>query len=175
MILYRDMTYKEFSKLREGKMDINPLYNGMHFFRYGEHARTFLPQIGEMILKCDIPEELIIEEAYVNFYPYKSFAVPVPIPEYVIDKGDFERGFMREVNPNLRNDSKFINGVKEYKIYDKFLKDLYIKWKECTPKYYEDRYGFYDYVMDYLNGRELDEIIEKYALENKKRRLLRRD
>ena len=175
MILYRDMTYEEFSKLRDGKMDKNINYNGMHFFKYGEHAKVFLPKIGEMILKCDIPEELIEEETYVNFYPYKSFVVPVPIPEYVINKDDFEKRFMLEINPNLKTSSKYIDGVREDKIYDRFLKDLYIKWKEINPNYYENIYGFYDYVMDYLDGRGLDEVLDGYTFKKKKRRLLRKD
>ena len=53
------------------------------------------------------------------------------------------------------------------KLYNQFLAEMYVNWKKTNKEYYNDKYGFYDYVTDYLRGKDLDEFISKYG-EHKK-------
>ena len=162
MILYRDVTTKEFKQLlKNDKKGSNPNYNGMHFFKYGEHAKTFLHLYGNMILACDIPDYLIEEMDYVNFYPFKDFVVGVPIPEYIIDRDNFDYAFIRDFNPSIKDN--------DGKIYNMFLKDMYNEWKKYNKYYFNDKYGFYDYVVNFLSDKDLDDIISNYN--NGKRRI----
>ena len=155
MILYRDVTKNEFKKIvncdkKIGRAD----YDGMHFFKYADHAKKYLHCFGEIILECDIPDYLIEEMDYVNFYPYNNFAVGVPIPEYVINKNNFDYVFVKSTDPDMRgNDSK---------LYGMFLNDMYNKWKKINKDYFNDKYGFYDYVVAYLKDKELDDVIDRY-------------
>lgn len=159
MILYRPITYKEFESYFKNDFTLEKKdYNGMHFFKYGEHARMYLPYYGRMIINCDIPEDLIKEMDYVKF-PFKNFAVGVPIPEYIIDRDDFDYAFIVKANPQINHDGK---------LYNAFLEEMYAIWKKNNKDYRNDEYGFYDYVVAYLSDKNLDETISKYG-ENKKR------
>lgn len=161
MIMYRDVTDEEFKKLMNNEKlnDVNN-YDGMHFFKYLYHAKMYLHNYGKIILACDIPEYLIEELTYVYFYPYKRFEVGVPIPEYVIKKGNFDYAFINGFNPSGKDD--------DGKNYSKFLKEMYCEWKRISKDYANDKYGFYDYVVDYFKDKNLDDVISGYK-NNKKR------
>lgn len=156
MVMYRVITDEEFKKITNGDKSIGkPDYDKIHFFKYGQHARMFLPYYGQMIFECDIPDYLIEEIDYVNFYPYKFFAVGVPIPEYIIKKNDFDYAFVKNINPDI--------GCNDGKLYGKFLNDMYKKWKKNNKNYFNDKYGFYDYVVNYLKDKNLDDILREFA------------
>lgn len=159
MILYRDITYDEFEKLVGNKQLVeNSGYDGMNFFKYGSHAKKYLNQLGQMIIKCDIPDYLIKEMDYIKFYPYSYFSVGVPIPEYIMRKKDFDNTFITEINPNINKDDS---------LFHTFLKERYSEWKKNNGNQFIGECGFYDYVLHYLNGRNLDDVILKYANSNK--------
>ena len=170
MILYRDVTYEEFEQITSGKkIATGNNYNGMHFFKYFQHAKMYLSCYGQMIIECDIPEYLIKEIDYVKFYPYKSFEVGVPIPECIINKDDFDYSFIRSTNPKKNQIPNYNDG----KLYNKFLSDEFKKWKKNNANYANDKYGFYDYVTDYLKGKNLDDFLFSYAEKKNAKRLVR--
>ena len=163
MVMYRVITDEEFKKIANGDKSIGkPDYDKIHFFKYGQHARMYLPYYGQMILECDIPDCLIEEMDYVNFYPYKNFAVGVPIPEYVINKNNFDYVFIKSVNPSIKDG--------DGKLYRRFLNNLYRKWKKDNKDFHNDKNGFYDYVVNFLGDRDLDSTICEYD----KKKLIRK-
>lgn len=163
MILYRPVTYKEFESFFEKKQTSEKRdYNGMNFFKYGEHAKRYLSYYGQMIIACDIPEDLIEEMDYVSF-PFENFIVGAPIPEYIIDKDDFDYTFIVETNPQIKK----IQDDGEF--YNVFLREMYDSWKRNNKDYRNDKYGFYDYVVAYLNDKDLDEVISEYRSHKKTR------
>jgi hypothetical protein len=56
----------------------------MHFFRYAQHAKNVVDRFGEIIVRCDIPDELIDQEGF-GFY---NMEVSV-LPECIIKKENF--------------------------------------------------------------------------------------
>ena len=163
MVMYRVITDEEFKKIANGDKLIGKLdYDKIHFFKYGRHARMFLSCYGQMILECDIPDYLIEEMDYVKFYPYKFFAVGVPIPEYIIKKNDFDYAFVKNINPDI--------GYNDGKLYGRFLRNMYKKWKKDNKDFHNDKNEFYDYVVKFLSDRDLDSTI----CEDNKKKLIRK-
>ncbi len=175
MILYRDMMYDEYKKILDGEQNTLCLhkntikentfnYRGnmayMHFFKYLEHARNYISIFGQFIVKCDIPNELIEEFGY-GFYRYKGFSEYVPIPEFIIKRESFSTDFIQDINPTNR-DSNNILGIREFKLYNMLLKELYIEWKKNNGCYVKD-YDFCNYVLDYFKDKKLDNILNDYA------------
>lgn len=159
MILYRPITHKEFESYFKNECTLEKKdYNGMHFFKYGEHAKMYLPYYGRMIISCDIPNDLIKEMDYVKF-PFKGFKVGAPIPEYIIDRDNFDYTFIIETNPQI---------IPDGKLYNAFLEEMYASWKKNNKDYRNNECGFYDYVVAYLSDKDLDETISEYS-EHKKR------
>ena len=161
MKMYRYVTNKELDNMAKGKqVTSNNNYSGMNFFKYYEHAKMYLSYYGNMIIGCDVPNDLIEEMDYVNFYPFKRFEVGAPIPEYIINRDNFDYTFITEINPSVDD--------ADGKLYNNFLMEMYNEWKKINKKYRNDKYGFYDYVVEYLKNRDLDEVIREYGI-NKKR------
>ena len=182
MILFRDITYKEYNRIYFGGKPIsykeydekcnNFHYQKgkeyTHFFRYIEHAKLYLPSFGEMIIKCDIPDDKIVEKGF-GMYTYKKMLCAA-IPEYIINIDDYLIDYVKESNPSMRNSIKKINGVSEAKIYEKLLKELYIDWYNIAYPLDYGEYQFYTYIVDYFDDVGLDAALNIYA--KKKNRIL---
>ena len=192
MILYRDMSYEHYKKILDGekKTFVRNYYVGkensfeykddcayMHFFNYASHAKMYLPIFGQMIIKCDIPDELIEEKGY-GFYRYKNIAVDVPIPECIIKRDNFSIDFIKEINPWIKNNISYVNEIRVDKLYNDLLKSLYNEWKKNNENYFNDYDGFCRYVIEYFDGRSLDDVLncylENYAVKNNKMKMKRR-
>ena len=158
MFMYRPVTYEEFEKLSKNILPDKKDYDGMHFFKYGVHAKMYLPHYGKMIIGCDIPNYLIREMDYVN-HPFKNFFVNAPIPQYIIKKDDFDSSFITETNPEIKKMPDYADG----EIYNDFLECMYNEWTRNTKNWYGNVYGFYDYVVEFLKGKDLDETMKKYG------------
>ena len=48
-------------------------------------------------------------------------------------------------------------------IYNDFLECMYNEWTRNTKNWYGNVYGFYDYVVEFLKGKDLDETMKKYG------------
>ena len=167
------MTYDEYDAIMKNILDLgSQQYAGMHFFKYVDHANSFISDLGQMIVMCDIPDELIKEFDYVSFRR-RRFSVAVPIPEYIIDKNYFDKDFIVEINPSLRF-TEMINGRRNGKIYNSFLKDMYNEFIRTNGYFFETPYVFYDYVKDFFKDKDLDEVINLYACSNITKKLIRR-
>lgn len=175
MILYRNVTEDEYKAIINNVPILYSLnYNGMNFFKFGEHAKMYYRYLGQIIMKCDIPDELISEMDFVNFYPYKNFEVGVPLPEYIIEKSSFDTKYIQEINPSIKESSKYYNGIREGKLYDAFLKDMYKQWKNITDDYSNNKYGFYDYIVNYFDDKDIDNVLMSYSDELSKKKLIRK-
>ena len=136
-------------------------YPRMHFFRNIEYAKKYLDIFGQMIVKCNVPDNLIEKNGY-GYYHYKGYSVRVPIPEFIIKRSDFSVKFIKEINPNIRNNLIYLFGFKEVELYDMFLKRLYNEWKNENYERNND-YDFCYYVVNYLKSNNLDDILREIA------------
>ena len=171
MILYRDMTYKEYNKILNNKefprydkktiVDNSFTYGDsearMHMFKNIEYAKMYLYCFGEMIVKCNIPDNLIEESGY-GYYGYKRYPIYVPIPEYTVKRSDFSTDYIEEINPSMRKNYNYILGVREIKLYNMLLKKLYKEWimRDSSGT---SNYGFCNYVINYLQSKNLDDVL----------------
>lgn len=173
MYLYRDMSYEEFYKeLYGGKSNYIPnLYSNLvntfhyrdnmtsyiHFFKYAQHAQKFINVLGrQMIVKCDIPDELIEEQGF-GFYDYNGIDV-APIPEYIIKVNNFLSKYMVDINPTQKG--YFLFGIKDAKLYDTLMKELYRDWKKNNVD--SSNILFKKHVVDFFKNRDLDDVLEAY-------------
>ncbi len=172
MILYRNMKYDEYNKILDAKefpiyderkfnIDNSFTYEDgnarMHLFGNIEYAKMYLDIFGEMIVKCNIPDNLIEKYGY-GFYEFKSIPVYVPIPEYIIKRSDFSLDYIEEINPSIRKNANFILGIREVKLYDMFLNDMYLQWKKNNNGNKNEN-NFCYYVINYLKTRNLDDVL----------------
>ena len=161
----------------------------MHFFRYLEHAREYTHMFGNLIVKCDIPDDLIEKTGYgfysyfypyfyPYFWPYKNSDVTAPIPEIIIKRSSFSSKYiMGKINRCKKKETPCISGVKEVKLYHNILKKLYVEWKNNNPNI-DDEFDFCYYALEYFNDRDLDNILneecEDYLKKERKMRLKKR-
>ncbi len=171
------MLLDEYEKIRDGKefpryddnipnvdnsftyKDGNPC---MHFFKNIEYAKRYLYRFGEMIVKCNVPDNLIEESGY-GFYGYKKYPVYIPFPEYIVKRSNFSLNYIEETYPNIRRNYNYILGVRETKLYDRVIKELYEEWVS-EHEYYGKR-DFCLYVVKYFQLHNLEDILEKNASE----------
>lgn len=158
--MYRPVTYMAFEELSKNVMPEKKEYDGMHFFKYAVHAKMYLPYYGEMIISCDIPNHLIEEMDYV-LHPFNSFLVGAPIPEYIIKDKNFNSSFITEINPTIKKMPDYVEGQN----YNTFLEEKYDEWLNTIC---DHEYGFYDYVVEYLRGKDIDETMKKYGTHRKR-------
>lgn len=186
MILYRGMLLDEYEKIRDGK--VFPRYDDnianvdnsftykdgdpcMHFFKNIEYAKRYLYCFGEMIVKCNMPDNLIEESGY-GFYGRKKYSVYIPIPEYIVKRSNFSLDYIEEINPSIRKNYNYILGVRETKLYDRVIKELYEEWVR-EHEYYGKR-DFCLYVVKYFQLHNLEDILNKNASEyNESKGLIR--
>ena len=131
----------------------------MHLFRNIEYAKMYLSFFGEMIVKCNIPDNIIEQRGY-GYYGYKRYPIYVPIPECIVKRSDFSFDYIEEINPSIRKNSNYILGVKEIKTYEMLIKKLYREWKNNNFSYTNGYdYDFCHYVINYLQSKDLDDVL----------------
>ena len=186
MILYRGITYDEYNDLRNNTTKDKPrIYINdcnsfkyvdneyyIHFFRYLEHAKMYLSLFGEMIIKYNIPDERIVESGF-GYYTYKRM-VSAAIPEYIINVDDYNIECIKEINPDMKNCIKRIDGINEVKIYDNLIKELYREWFPKMGYFKQDPYEFYVYLVEYFKEIGYDNALNIYGKKMSKKRLIKR-
>lgn len=176
MILYRVMSNYELKKLmgiNVGDNEKNSLWGGntfcyepkteyLHFFKYAEHAKALVYKFGEIIAKCDIPDELIDQEGF-GFYNMEVSA----IPECIVKKENFDVNFIKGFKYQL------ISGwthpsipLEEYKgrymagygeLYKELFDDLKKEYYKINPPETVN-----NYIASRLKGVDLDKLLLKY-------------
>ena len=177
MILYRVMSSYELKKLMDADVNENekPTLRGtntfkyekdveyMHFFRYASHAKNMISMFGEIVVKCDIPDELIDKEG-LGFY---SFLRVSTIPECIIKKENFDvnfiKGFKYDLTmgwctPNIpigEHKGRYIGSYNE--LYEELFKDLEKEFYMKRPPV-----SLNDYVASKLKNVDLDKLLLSY-------------
>lgn len=176
MILYRVMSNYEIKKLMGIKVvdnEKNSLWGGntfnydykteyLHFFRYAEHAKDLVYKFGEIIAKCDIPDELIDQEGF-GFYNMEVSA----IPECIIKKENFDVNFIKGFKYQLTVGWCLPSiPVEEYKgRYMAGQGELYKElFNDLKKEYYKENppVTLNDYVASKLKGVNLDKLLLNY-------------
>lgn len=134
----------------------------MHFFRYADHAKAMIYKFGEIIVRCDIPDELVDQEGF-GFY---SSEISV-LPECIIKKENFDvnfiKGFKYQLtcgwsNPPIpieEHRGRYIGGYGE--LYAELFNDLKKQYyKEDPPELINS------YIVGKLKGKKLDEVLLGY-------------
>ena len=179
MILYRNMTYEEYKKIVNGT-EFPPIngqnifrentfeYGGsddqlprMHFFKNIDFADMYIGILGDMIVKCDVPDNLIDEHGF-GFYHFERIPVDVPIPECTVKRKDFSIDFIQEVNPSVRKNSRYVLGVNEKRLYRIFLNKMYEEWVR-SASYNKGDFDFAYYVVERLAGRSIEDVLAECA------------
>ncbi len=201
MILYRNMRYEEYKEIANGK-DF-PLINRqnifrentfeyggkddqlprMHFFKNIDFADMYIGILGDMIVKCDVPDSLIDEHGF-GFYHFERIPYDVPIPECTVRRADFSVDFIKEINPSVRKNSKYVLNENEKMLYRSFLNQMYNEWikkaweefllsnmsnikmsKNAFKKYLDSKgeFDFAYYVIEHLGGRSIEDVLKELA------------
>ena len=176
MILYRVMSNYELKKMmgiNVADNEKNSLWGGntfsyepnteyMHFFRYSEHAKALVCKFGEIIAKCDIPDELI-DQAGFGFY---NMEVSV-IPECIMKKENFNVNFIKGFKYQLtlgwtlpsipleEYKGRYMAGYGE--LYEQLFFDLKKEYYKTNPSETVN-----DYIASRLKGVNLDKLLLNY-------------
>lgn len=176
MILYRVMSNYELKKLMGINVDESEkstlcgdntfIYERgvkyIHFFKYAEHAKKMIYKFGEIIVKCDIPDELIDQQGF-GFY---NMVVSV-VPECIVKKENFDvnfiKGFKYELTvgwcapdiPIGEHKGRYIGGYGE--LYEELFKDLENEWLREKPPV-----SVNTYIASKLKDKDLDKILLSY-------------
>jgi len=134
----------------------------LHFFKYAEHAKALVYKFGEIIAKCDIPDELIDQEGF-GFYNMEVSA----IPECIMKKENFDvnfiKGFKYQLTLGWTLPSILLGEYKGgYKagygeLYKELLDDLKKEYYKENPPETVNRY-----IANKLKGVDLDTLLLKY-------------
>lgn len=176
MYLFRDISYEEYYKELYGVKEsykekiygygslVNTFHycnktSYMHFFKYVQHAQKFINVLErQMIIKCDIPDELIEEQGF-GFYDYNGID-SAPIPEYIIKRDNFLSSYLVDVNPTQKG--YFLFRIKDAKLYDAFIKEMYKNWKKNNVN--SSDILFKNYVGEFFKDRNLDDVLDAYQM-----------
>jgi len=134
----------------------------LHFFKYAEHAKALVYKFGEIIAKCDIPDELIDQEGF-GFYNMEVSA----IPECIMKKENFDVNFIEGVKYQVRVGwtlpsillGEYKGGYKAGygELYKELFDDLKKEYYKENPPETVNRY-----IANKLKGVDLDTLLLKY-------------
>lgn len=135
----------------------------MHFFKYASHAKNIISMFGEIVVRCDIPDEFIDQEGF-GFYNTKVSV----IPECIIKRENFDVNFIKGFKYDLtvgwctphipigEHKGRYIGSYDE--LYEELFKDL-------EKEYYkqDSMVSLNTYVASKLKNVDLDKLLLNYV------------